>query len=133
MMKPVLIIGGGLTGLTLAQTLQKRGIPYKVYERDASSDSRAQGYRIRLNRLGIESLNELVPAEIFRRIIREAALWYPGLVRLDPTTGRQQGPVIDLPDGPEMVRAVPLRPRISSRPSIWPTPLRTNACKPACR
>ncbi|KAI9303548.1 hypothetical protein BJ944DRAFT_204196 [Cunninghamella echinulata] len=33
---PVIIIGGGLAGLSLAQSLKHQGIPYQVYEREES-------------------------------------------------------------------------------------------------
>ena len=37
----IAVIGGGPGGLTLALTLHRRGIPYTVYERETSADSRA--------------------------------------------------------------------------------------------
>ena len=40
----VLVIGGGLGGLCLAQGLQMAGINVAVYERDRSPEARAQGY-----------------------------------------------------------------------------------------
>ena len=42
----VIIIGGGLGGLTLAQGLKKHGISCAVYEKDMSRTDRLQGYRI---------------------------------------------------------------------------------------
>jgi 2-polyprenyl-6-methoxyphenol hydroxylase-like FAD-dependent oxidoreductase len=42
----VIIIGGGLGGLTLAQGLKKNGISCAVYEKDLSRSDRVQGYRI---------------------------------------------------------------------------------------
>ena len=42
----VLIVGGGLGGLTLAQGLKKNGISCAVYEKDLSRTDRLQGYRI---------------------------------------------------------------------------------------
>ena len=45
----VLIAGGGLGGLTLAQTLRKQGISYEIFERDSGPDSRFQGWAIALH------------------------------------------------------------------------------------
>ncbi|KAL1931856.1 hypothetical protein VTP01DRAFT_8912 [Rhizomucor pusillus] len=42
----VIIIGGGLAGLSLANVLKHQGVPYKVYERDASPEARTQGWSI---------------------------------------------------------------------------------------
>lgn len=42
----VLIVGGGLGGLALAQGLKKHGISCAVYEKDLSRADRLQGYRI---------------------------------------------------------------------------------------
>ena len=44
----VLVIGGGLGGLCLAQGLKKSGISVAVYERDRTAQFRSQGYRISL-------------------------------------------------------------------------------------
>ena len=45
----VLIVGAGLGGLTLAQTLRKQGISFEIFERDPSKDSRFQGWAIALH------------------------------------------------------------------------------------
>ena len=45
----VLIIGGGLGGMTLAQALRKKGIPFKIFERDGYSNARFQGWAISLH------------------------------------------------------------------------------------
>ncbi|MBX6750156.1 MAG: NAD(P)-binding protein [Micromonosporaceae bacterium] len=52
----VVIIGGGLAGLCLAQGLFRSGISVTVYEADASPEVRAQGYRISLKATGTEAL-----------------------------------------------------------------------------
>ncbi|EFW98945.1 FAD-binding domain containing protein [Grosmannia clavigera kw1407] len=43
---PVLIIGAGIVGLTLAQALKKASIPFVVYERDAGPNTRSDGWGI---------------------------------------------------------------------------------------
>lgn len=45
----VIILGAGLGGLTLAQSLRKLGISYAVYERDAGLHARFQGWAIALH------------------------------------------------------------------------------------
>lgn len=61
----VLIIGGGLGGLCLAQGLKKAGISVAVYERDRSSDDRLQGYRIHIEPQGNRALHACLPPELF--------------------------------------------------------------------
>lgn len=45
----VLILGAGLGGLTLAQSLRKRGISFEIFERDESLQSRSGGWAIALH------------------------------------------------------------------------------------
>lgn len=45
----VLVAGGGIGGLCLAQGLVRRGIEVSVYERDPALDCRGQGYRLHLD------------------------------------------------------------------------------------
>ena len=61
----VLIIGGGLGGLCLAQGLKKVGIQVDVYERDHSANSRLQGYRIHIDPDGSTALHECLPKELW--------------------------------------------------------------------
>lgn len=46
----VLIMGAGLGGLALAQSLRKQGISFEIFERDADKDARSQGWAIALHR-----------------------------------------------------------------------------------
>ena len=66
----VVIIGGGIGGLTLAQGLKKSGVSAAVYERDRTRTDRVQGYRVHINPTGSLALHECLPApqfEVFTR------------------------------------------------------------------
>jgi 2-polyprenyl-6-methoxyphenol hydroxylase-like FAD-dependent oxidoreductase len=61
----VLIVGGGIGGLCLAQGLRKHGVEVAVYERDAAAVARGQGYRLRIDALGIRALARCLPSDLF--------------------------------------------------------------------
>jgi len=61
----VVIIGGGIGGLTLAQGLNKSGVSVAVYERDGTSTDRVQGYRVHINPTGSVALHECLPPHLF--------------------------------------------------------------------
>jgi len=46
---PILIIGAGIAGLTLAQCLRQRCIPYLIFERDCGPSTRDQGWGLTLH------------------------------------------------------------------------------------
>ena len=56
----VLIAGGGLAGLSLAQGLVKSGHTVEVFERDADLN-RKQGYYLHFNAIGGEALRRVLP------------------------------------------------------------------------
>jgi 2-polyprenyl-6-methoxyphenol hydroxylase-like FAD-dependent oxidoreductase len=58
----VVIIGGGIGGLTLAQGLKRSGVSVAVYERDRAITDRVQGYRVHINPTGSLALHECLPA-----------------------------------------------------------------------
>jgi len=60
----VLIAGGGLSGLALAQGLRKDGHTCTVFERDAD-DSRKIGYYLHMNADGGEALRRCLPEDLF--------------------------------------------------------------------
>jgi 2-polyprenyl-6-methoxyphenol hydroxylase and related FAD-dependent oxidoreductases len=60
----VLIAGGGLSGLALAQGLIKDGHTCEVFERDAD-DTRKIGYYLHMNADGGEALRRCLPEDLF--------------------------------------------------------------------
>lgn len=64
----ILIIGGGLGGLALAQGLTAAGLKVTVFERDKDSTSRTQGYRISIRSMGLSALKALLPPDLFDRL-----------------------------------------------------------------
>jgi 2-polyprenyl-6-methoxyphenol hydroxylase-like FAD-dependent oxidoreductase len=66
----VVIIGGGIGGLTLAQGLKKSGVSSAVYERDRTRTDRVQGYRVHINPTGSLALHECLPAPLFEAFTR---------------------------------------------------------------
>jgi salicylate hydroxylase len=61
----VIIAGGGLGGLCLAQGLKKAGVSVAVYERDLTRTDRLQGYRIHIDPQGSRALHACLPADLF--------------------------------------------------------------------
>jgi salicylate hydroxylase len=61
----VLIIGGGVGGLTLAQGLKHAGVSAVVYERDRTPMDRLQGYRVHISPTGSRALHECLPPHLF--------------------------------------------------------------------
>lgn len=57
----VVVIGGGIGGLCLAQGLRRHGIDVVVYERDESARGRDQGYRLRISPEGEQALRDCLP------------------------------------------------------------------------
>jgi len=53
----IVIVGGGLAGLTLAHYLNRHGLNVAVYERDAAIAAREAGYRIHINSTGTSALH----------------------------------------------------------------------------
>jgi salicylate hydroxylase len=61
----VLIIGGGIGGLCLAQGLQRAGVSATVYERDRAITDRLQGYRVHISPKGSRALHDCLPPDLF--------------------------------------------------------------------
>ncbi|EGR45197.1 uncharacterized protein TRIREDRAFT_81679 [Trichoderma reesei QM6a] len=76
--KPVLIIGAGVVGLTLAHGLKKANIPFEIFERDETIDARGQGYAITLHWV-LRFLHDMLDKETLDAIDG---------VQVDPEVGR---------------------------------------------
>ena len=68
----VVIIGGGIGGLTLAQGLRQAGISAAVYERDRTPTDRLQGYRVHISPAGSLALHARLPPHLFEAFERTA-------------------------------------------------------------
>jgi 2-polyprenyl-6-methoxyphenol hydroxylase-like FAD-dependent oxidoreductase len=63
----VVIIGGGIGGLCLAQGLRRAGIGVTVYERTQARTDWLQGYRIHINPDGSRALYNSLPPAVWQR------------------------------------------------------------------
>jgi 2-polyprenyl-6-methoxyphenol hydroxylase-like FAD-dependent oxidoreductase len=61
----VLIIGGGIGGLCLAQGLKRAGVSFAVYERDRDRTDRLEGYRLNINPAGSRALHACLSPPIW--------------------------------------------------------------------
>ena len=61
----VVVIGGGIGGLALAQGLKRAGVKVAVYERDRTRTDRLQGYRVHISPGGSRALYECLPPHLF--------------------------------------------------------------------
>jgi 2-polyprenyl-6-methoxyphenol hydroxylase-like FAD-dependent oxidoreductase len=68
----VLVAGGGIGGLCLAQALRQAGISVAVYERDAAPDSRLDRYRLHINPAGSRSLHACLPQPAWQSFLATA-------------------------------------------------------------
>jgi 2-polyprenyl-6-methoxyphenol hydroxylase-like FAD-dependent oxidoreductase len=68
----VLVIGGGIGGLALAQGLRRAGVDVVVHERDHGVGSRWEGYRIHINPTGTRALHALLPADGWQEFLATA-------------------------------------------------------------
>ena len=64
---PILIVGAGISGLSLAQYLRKVGIPFRIFDRDTSIVSRSGGWGLTFH-WGLPALKELLPDELYDRL-----------------------------------------------------------------
>ncbi|OBS22627.1 hypothetical protein FPOA_08962 [Fusarium poae] len=66
--KPVLIVGAGISGLLLAQSLTQHKIPVRVFERDANLETRGVGWGLTLN-WSLPALQSLLPEHLYSRLL----------------------------------------------------------------
>jgi 2-polyprenyl-6-methoxyphenol hydroxylase-like FAD-dependent oxidoreductase len=60
----VIIVGGGIAGLVLAQGLKYRNIPFSLFERDSKGTTK--GYRFRVVDEGLDALEETIPPSLWK-------------------------------------------------------------------
>lgn len=88
--KPVLISGAGLASLLLGRSLLRSGIPFHIYERDASLAFRGQGYRLRLSAEGLDAIESALEPAAFRKFWdRCGKTGGSGFAAFDAVTGEQ--------------------------------------------
>ncbi|KAK8028499.1 hypothetical protein PG991_005555 [Apiospora marii] len=78
MANPVLIVGAGIVGLSIAHGLKKANIPFEIYERDEDTNVRPQGWALTLHWV-LPYLERLLDAGTFARL---------ETVQVDPELGR---------------------------------------------
>lgn len=83
----VIVVGGGIGGLCLAQGLTRAGMSVAVHERDRTPTERPAGYRIHLNPAGSRALHACLPPARWQEFVATAG--EPGGLgflteRLDP-------------------------------------------------
>ncbi|KAF2811399.1 FAD/NAD(P)-binding domain-containing protein [Mytilinidion resinicola] len=64
---PIIILGGGIVGLTLAQALRKALIPFQIYERDPSLATSDGGWGITVH-WALAALESCLPPDLFARL-----------------------------------------------------------------
>ncbi|WP_284746074.1 FAD-dependent oxidoreductase [Amycolatopsis sp. RTGN1] len=83
----VLISGAGLAGPLLAHGLRRHGIDVLLFERDATVDARAQGYRIHIGGDGDAALREWLPAEAYEQAAATSCRTGRGVTVAGPDLG----------------------------------------------
>ncbi|MFD2762769.1 FAD-dependent oxidoreductase [Micromonospora eburnea] len=70
----VMIIGGGIGGLCLAQGLRQAGVAVTVHERGKARTDWLQGYRIHINPAGSHALRTCLPAANWQTFLRTVSV-----------------------------------------------------------
>lgn len=69
---PVVIIGAGVAGLTLAQGLRRHSIPFRLFERNPKSHGK-QGHRFRIFKDSLAALDTVLPSQSHDLFLRTGA------------------------------------------------------------
>jgi 2-polyprenyl-6-methoxyphenol hydroxylase-like FAD-dependent oxidoreductase len=69
----VLIAGGGVVGLTIAQRRRQNGIPFTVFERDPAPDSRKQGWALTLH-WSLDALERTIGPNLAKSLDKASAV-----------------------------------------------------------
>jgi 2-polyprenyl-6-methoxyphenol hydroxylase-like FAD-dependent oxidoreductase len=83
----VLIIGGGLGGVSLAQGLKKASITFHIFEADPAVDFRPQGYRLKFNGEGALALEQVLGDEFWTYFEDTCAESKPGETNFNAIDG----------------------------------------------
>ncbi|WP_327085936.1 FAD-dependent monooxygenase [Nonomuraea sp. NBC_01738] len=105
----VLVIGGGIGGLCLAQGLRAAGVDVRVFERDTAVHRRQQGYRLHISPDGERALRECLPPEATALLVATANTRYGyGMAVYDDQLNEQGSPQFTDPRAgdPDKVDAV---------------------------
>ncbi len=100
----VLIVGGGIAGLCLAQGLRQAGLDVTVYERDPSPGHRPQGHRVTLKETGARALRACLPDRLFDLAVATSIHPATRMIFMDP--GLRPAFAKDLPDQPPGVNGL---------------------------
>lgn len=84
---PVMIMGAGISGLCLAQHLNKHSVPFVVFERDPTDDYRPQGYRLKLEGDAAAALRESLSEEVYKVFESTCAESHIGETDFNPISG----------------------------------------------
>ncbi|CZR54061.1 uncharacterized protein PAC_03944 [Phialocephala subalpina] len=86
----IIIVGGGVAGLALAQGLKHRNIPFRLFERDGQTSTK--GYRFRIVDEGLDALQETLSPSLWKLLEdTHPASSPPHLLFLDAITGKRTG------------------------------------------
>lgn len=90
----IVIVGGGLAGMTLAQYLNRHGLDVAVYERDTSIGAREAGYRIHINSTGTSALYAALEPELWELFLATSGMPDDDMLlfdeQLNPRPGRDK-------------------------------------------